>query len=154
MSGGPASSLRKILIRLPDDSWHGHGSETMWAESLGGDRYRLRNVPFYATGISAEDIVITRDEGGIPVVTGVVLHGGHSTYRIFLSDAVTPDDAAFKKHWVPLERLGCTYEGATQRLFGVDIPPRADIHLAYRLLEEGEAAGVWAFEEGHCGHSV
>jgi hypothetical protein len=31
----------------------------------------------------------------------------------------------------------------------VDIPPGTDVSAIYRLLQEGEDANVWAFEEGY-----
>jgi hypothetical protein len=145
--------LDKVVIRLPDDAWHGHSTETVWAERLGGDRHRIRNVPFYATGLSAEDIVATRELDGVLQVERVIIHGGHSTYRVFMAAEVTTDSAAFNKHWKPLEDLGCTYERATERLFGIDVPPTADIHAVYGLLHEAAEAHFWDFEEGHCGHT-
>ena len=39
-------------------------------------------------------------------------------------------------------------------LLAVDIPPNVDIHKAYELLDYGEQAGIWGFEEGHCGHPI
>lgn len=34
----------------------------------------------------------------------------------------------------------------------VDVPPPADMYAVYKALEEGESAGLWEFEEAHCGH--
>jgi hypothetical protein len=152
MTKETASELRKIVLRLPSESWHGHATETIWAEDLGKGQFRVRSVPFFANGLSAEDIVRVQDEDGFPVVVGVDIHSGHSTYRLFLRDGLDIDDIAFLQHWKKLERLGCSFERATQRLFGVDVPPQAEISAVYRLFEEGEVAGVWDFEEGHCGH--
>lgn len=59
---------------------------------------------------------------------------------------------AWLAYWLPLENAGCTYERATGRLLAIDVPPLTEIHLAYGLLEAGEQAGVWSFQEGHCGH--
>ena len=49
-----------------------------------------------------------------------------------------------------LEGLGCTFEKATARLYAVDVPKESDIDAVYRALEQGEEAGAWEFEEGHC----
>lgn len=40
------------------------------------------------------------------------------------------------------------------RLFAIDVPPEADIHGVYSMLEDGEREGAWDFEEGHCGHPM
>jgi hypothetical protein len=151
MNHQPMPSLRplkKIVAQLEPDSWHGHATETLWAERVNEGRYRLRSVPFFARGLSVEDVVTTRFEDDIDVVTGVSLHGGHSTYRVFLSDGTTLESSSFSEHWQPLADLGCTYERATERLLAIDIPPSADLHRAYELLGKGETAGVWDFEEG------
>ena len=141
--------LEKIVVRLETDAWHGHASETMWAEPVGGNRYRLRSVPFFARGLSVEDIVVTEQEAGLPIVTAVSLHAGHSTYRIFLARDISVGSDDFEKSWKALADLGCTYEQATKRLLGIDVPPHADIHGTYELLAFGESSGVWEFEEGN-----
>lgn len=152
MMKNASKELRKIVLHLPPDAWHGHATETIWAEKVGEEQFRIRSVPFFATGLSVEDIVRVREEDEMQVAIGVEMHFGHSTYRLFLTEGVEIDSPAFSDHWGMLERLGCSYERATKRLFAVDVPPHADIHEVFRLLENGESAGVWDFEEGHCGH--
>jgi hypothetical protein len=149
----PASeNLKRIVFPLEPDAWHGYVTETMWAEEAGAQSYRLRNVPFYALGVSFRDIVRARNEEGVLIFAEVIARGGHSTYRIIL--AAEPDQNTFQEFWNPLQSVGCTYESATLRLLAIDVPPEADIYQVYALLEEGESKGVWEFEEGHCGHPV
>jgi len=149
---GSAAGLVKIAFELPKDDPSPHGIETVWAEALGMERYRLDNSPFYMYGVSYGDVVLAKVAHGQLVFAGVAERGGHSTYRIFLTKKFGEED--FKKHWKPFEKLGCAYEVATKRLIVIDVPPEADIYKVYKLLEDGEAAGVWDFEEGHCGHPV
>lgn len=146
--------LERIVIELEKATWHGYSTESLWAERIGPNRFRLRNVPFHAYGLSHEDVVVTTETAEAPVVSAVVERGGHSTYRLFLEEGVDVDSEAFREHWEPIESLGCTYERATPRLLAVDVPREADIYEVYRLLEQGTAAGVWDFEEGHCGHRL
>ncbi|HYO51176.1 DUF4265 domain-containing protein [Archangium sp.] len=54
----------------------------------------------------------------------------------------------------PLRQAGCSYEEGPGRLLAVDVSPLADIQHVYSLLEQGEQAQVWHFEEGHRGHAV
>lgn len=107
--------------------------ETLWAEPVGDDRYRLQNVPFYAYGISFDDVVKATAIGGQLIVQDVVERGGHSTYRIFLSRAVKPDDERFQRRWRSLEGIGVTYEQANGRLLAIDIPAQTDIYRSYDL---------------------
>ena len=143
-------ALVKIVFELPEGS--PYGAESLWAAKVAEGKYRLGNSPLYVYGYSHKDIVAASEEDGALVVQGLCLRGGHSTYRVFLAEGLEVDSPDFETHWSRLEQLGCTYEGAGKRLLAIDVPPSADIFAVYRFLEKGEKAGVWEFEEGHCGH--
>jgi len=124
--------------------------ERMHAIPQGDGSYLLDNSPFYAFGISFEDLFSAVPQEGELVFSKVISRGGHSTYRIKLS--VGRDHAFFLKHWSGLEKLGCTYEGSSAslgRLYSIDIPPGVDVFEVYRLLEQGEQNNIWNFEEAH-----
>ncbi|MGC2389174.1 MAG: DUF4265 domain-containing protein, partial [Candidatus Acidiferrum sp.] len=70
-------------------------------------------------------------------------------YRLFLQHNLTIHDDGFKQHWHGLAAQHCTFENANDSLVAVDVPPEADVTEVYRLLERGEADGIWAFEEVH-----
>jgi hypothetical protein len=146
--------LVKVAINLPASDWYTHALETMWAEPLAGDHYRLQNVPFYAYGLSFDDVVNAREIGDQLFVQDIVERGGHSTYRVFLSRDVNRDGGRFLESWRPLLEIGVTYEQANDRLLAIDVPDSTDIYRAYELLQRGEEAGVWDFEEAHCGHPL
>lgn len=144
-------SLEKVLFELGENTWHGYSTETLWAERVGPGLFRLANVPFYAKGVSYDDVVAATDDGPRIVFRSVQQPSGHSTYRLITKGGVqTP---RFQLRWRPLERLGCTYEFADD-LIAVDVPAATDIHAVYEVLEQGEDSGDWDFEEGHCGHAV
>lgn len=145
-------NLVKVALPLDSSEWHGSGAETVWAEPLGAGRFRIDNSPFYFFGLSYRDIVAaSEDEHGQLQFQSVYEHGGHSTYRLMRTPGAEEHFAAF---WRPLEALGCTYEGGPGRLVTVDVPPPADIHDVYALLDSGAQGGAWDLEEGHCGHLV
>ncbi len=149
------ASLTKVFFKLNADSWHGYSTESVWAEPISSNRYRLRNTPFFAKGVSFEDIVFIQEQDGDLVFESTSIAAGHSTYRILLGKSVPDRD--FSKYWHPLEEAGCSYESAVREkmlLLAVDVPPNADINAVYKLLEKGEKDGIWGFEEGHCGHAV
>jgi uncharacterized protein DUF4265 len=148
-----AGKLVKVTFELEPSDWHDHATESVWAEHLGDNKYRVKNVPFYACGVSYDDVVIANpNQEGQLIVQGVGQRGGHSTYRVILNPETT--DEKFKAAWEKLESLGCTYERATERLIAIDVPPETDVYEAYSELEAGEKANVWGFEEAHCGHPV
>ena len=144
--------FRKVTFVLDPEEWHGYKTETVWAEAVATDRYRLRNTPFFAKGVSVEDVVRVRRQDGALFFDAVSISSGHSTYRVVVDKATESD--VLEEYWLPLQTLGCTYESAEMNvlLLAVDIPPDVDIYAAYALLEKGESDSVWYFEEGHCGH--
>ena len=82
----------------------------------------------------------------------VVERSGHSTYMLI----VEADNEKFGPYWDKLQERGCSYEPmemefsmGRRRLLSVDVPPAANVHEIYRLLEEGEAHGIWTFQEGY-----
>ena len=147
------SGIAKVVFRLEADAWHGHAAEGLWADVVSENRYRLRNSPFYARDVSFGDVVFVQlGSDDRLLFAGVSLRGGHSTYRLML--AVDAGSEGFLKRWHPLHAMGCGYEGVSGKLLAVDVPPSANIHAVYALLEAGESDGVWEFEEGHCGHPL
>src|SRR5215471_1960284 len=148
--GEDSTVLVKVTVTLPADSWHSHGSETLWAAHVGGDRYELRNVPFFAKELSFGDVVAARHLGGRLVINGILRRNGHSTYRLILSDSF--DELSFQKWFLPFAAQGCTFERADDRLIAIDVPPGSDVVRVYAELEKGEKLGRWDFEEGHYGH--
>jgi len=52
-----AEGLVKIRFELDPKDWNGLKSESLWALELHPAEYLIRNSPFYAYGISAEDTV-------------------------------------------------------------------------------------------------
>lgn len=147
------SRLVKVRFTLSkEDRRRGVEAETVWAECVGPDRYRIDNIPFYAYDISVDDIVRAREEGGRLAFDAVLSRGGHSTYRVLIKDEAGFESPEFKRRWVGLERLACSFEVAKKRW--VSIPPSSDVFAVYKALELGEEDDVWTFEEAHCGHEV
>jgi hypothetical protein len=147
------NTMVQVLFELEDSEVHDHVTESVLAEPIGPDRYRLQSTPVYAYGFSHLDVVEARLHGETRIVHRIVAGAGHSTYRILIAERRTAT-ATFEEYWDPLSSMGCSYMAVDERYFAVDVPPRADINEVYGLLEEGEAAGVWYFEEAHCGHPL
>ncbi len=74
--------LVKVVFFLGEDEWHGYETESVWAEQVSDTRCRLRNTPFYAKGVSFEDVVFVQKKKGSLWFESVSLAGGHSTYRV------------------------------------------------------------------------
>ena len=146
--------MEKVLIELEPDKWHGFSTESVWATKLGDDLFRLENSPFFANGLSYEDVIKTTLKERVNYFIETVSSSGRSTYRIIPNNAA--DSASFERYWQPIEDLGCSFEQGNFGfiLFAVDVPSNTDIHQVFALLEEGVHNKVWEFEEGHCSHSI
>jgi hypothetical protein len=139
----------RIRFQLKQEDERGPKTESLWAEPKDDFAFRILNSPFYAFGVSAEDIISADLRDGFLEFREVLYQGGHSTYRLFLQGGRTIQDKDFTSLWKPISELGATYENANSRFVAVDIPPGKDIRTIYNHFEEGEKLGVWAFEEAN-----
>jgi hypothetical protein len=149
-------TLVKVFFELDSSDWHGHGSETLWATPVPNSEWRhfeIRNSPFFATGINHLDVVAARptDNDRVVYFTAVTKRGGHSTYMILMQ----PGDSRVAAYWKMLKEMGCSYESmqiglsiGRRLLYSVDVPPTADGHEVYDMLERGHDDGVWIFQTG------
>jgi len=122
----------RVKVLLRDDRGN---TETLWAEHLGQDRYRLDNTPWYAYGISCGDVVEARPsvlDGSLECLR-VVEKSGSRTVRLVLKP---PADKASQSQAVldRLRDLGCAYEGANPAFVAIDIPPQVDLEVIRRFL--------------------
>lgn len=135
----------KILFRLErdEDGYPPEDVESMWAVPVQGG-YRLDNIPFFARGVSAEDVVSASEEGGVLYYTGLVNEGGHSTVRVLIWNQ--EETEAVREE---LRAMGCDSERTNiPGLIAVDIPPSVRYHDVRTLLDAGEKNGRWEYEEG------
>lgn len=134
----------KIHIDLPNH-W-AIGGESFWATHLGGDRYRLENVPFYAYGLNFLDIVrATPDsEETIPEIREVVRRSGRKTIRVMFEEAV--DRERQEKLLSSLSEFEANYERADAHLVAIDIKPEGSIQSVFDQLEAYENDGLLDFE--------
>lgn len=125
-----ASSQVKVLLQEDENI------ETMWADPVGPDLYRLDNSPFWAYGVSWLDVVEARpDEGGQLAFVRVVEKSGHRTVRVIFEPGVDEDPAG-QAALDGLTALGCTYEGMNPRYLAIDLPPGVDLMAVAGYLTE------------------
>jgi hypothetical protein len=117
----------QVVFRVAGDA----GSvnvETLWAFALGGARYRLDNIPFYAYSVSIGDVVLAPiDPGdGRPAFASVLEKSGNRTVRV-LFDVPAESGNATDELLRSLVAMGCEYEGASQRYVAINIPPVVEL---------------------------
>jgi hypothetical protein len=81
----------KSPFELDVSDWHGHGSETLWAEPIAENEQRIlqiRNSPFFAKGINNLDVVKAKfTDDVVGDFIEVIERGGHSTYMLLMQPA-------------------------------------------------------------------
>ena len=122
-------------------------AESVWALSLGDDRYRLKNSPWYAYGASFDDVVYAPVRSGRPTVEQVVEHGGHFTIRVRVEDE--EDVPAIRAR---LNEFGCGAESYLEEsrdwtLIAVDVPSDPALQQARAYLSDEHYAGRLDYEE-------
>ncbi len=140
--------LIRIRIRLDGSGEAGPAEDSVWAESLGSERYRVESCPFFAYGISRDD-VIRADEApgqGGPVLDDVLEKGGHRTLRLTLGPSVELRSAQVQRILEKLIDLGCTHELLRPRLVAIDLPPEVDLAVAAELLQAASTSGALSWE--------
>jgi hypothetical protein len=101
------------------------GTETVWAERVGSNVYRLLNTPFFAHGYAWGDTVKCIEQDGFPRVVGLERDSGNSTLRIyFASDFENP---AVQYVLEELVSVGCNYEQGSDRMVAVNVPPDMEV---------------------------
>lgn len=129
-----------VRIRVPLDRGveaTGPADDWLWAEPLGAGRYRIESCPFFAYGVSRDDVVRTVDVAGedAPRLEDVVEKGGHRTLRLALDPAVDLADGAVQGLLERLLELGCTHEPLRPKLVAIDVPPEVDVAVVAELLQ-------------------
>jgi hypothetical protein len=124
----------KVAFRVPD----GDGTletESLWAQDLGEDRYRIDNCPLFAYGVSLHDIVLAPRARGIPTFKRVLSKSGNRTIRVVFKESVeiaSWSDRILQK----LVSLGCGYEGANRIYIAVNVPSRVQLSVVCDYLTE------------------
>jgi hypothetical protein len=136
--------LVKIRVLLSGDE--DFAGESLWAKSLGGSLYEVRNAPFLANDLNWGDIVYCEERRGRrPVVRHLVERGGHRTLRVVLLDDA---DETRNEVFAQLTARGAVSEHAWGRLHAVDIRPEVDYEAVCAYLTKLEEEGVLQFGAG------
>lgn len=128
----------KAVEGYPPEEWEG-----IWAIPMGGGRFKIDNIPFYAKDLSCGDIVEASREGDEYIFKQVVDSSENSTIRVAIYDLANEDEVKNT-----LTRLGGSIEGTgTPGLIAVNVP-KSSVENVLGFLEEAFAGEKLDFEEG------
>lgn len=138
--------IRVPLERSPKEP--GPADDWLWAESLGSARFRVESCPFFAYGISRDDVVHAAERAGEEalLLDDIIEKGGHRTLRFALSadlELAAPEVQGL------LERLleaGCTHEVLRPKIVAIDLPPEVDVGVVAELLQSSSREGSLLWE--------
>lgn len=146
-----AEGLVRIRVPLdPPRGGAGPSDDWLWAEPLGSGRFRIESCPFFAYGVSRDDVVRASDAQGdeAPHLEDVIERGGHRTLRLALDPQVELADPAIQGLLERLLEMGCTHETLRPKLVALDIPPPVDVAIVVELLQaladDGTVVWEWA----------
>jgi len=136
--------LTKVHVDLPNNE--DVGGESLWAEDLGENLYRIRNVPFHAYGLNFHDVVFAKSESEElkPSVLRVHKPSGHKTLRVIFTDKSSKEERIAKLK--ELNEYKAYHENADGTLFAIDIEAGGDYEAICDILYEWENQGILSYE--------
>ncbi|AZL73638.1 DUF4265 domain-containing protein [Pseudomonas oryziphila] len=139
--------MEKIFIELEIvDDYPPVGVESVWAEKIDENTYKIKNIPFYSKDICLDDEISTsRGNNGEAVFTDVIGDEGNSTIRIiFFGDNEDLSELVMAE----ISSMGCSWEGMSKKFFSVNIPANVDFDAISGYLEKKSEAGILDYDYG------
>jgi hypothetical protein len=140
-----------VRIRVPLERQEGEpgpAEDWLWAEPLGSERYRVESCPFFAYGISRDDVIRAEGPpvGDAPSLGDVLEKGGHRTLRLALDPEVELASGPVQGMLERLLELGCTHELLRPKIVAIDLPPEVDLPVVAELLHGMQRVGALVWE--------
>lgn len=134
--------VKVLFFTDPVDGYPPEEWESMWCRPLGENRFKLDNIPFFAKGVSCEDVIKARCSEGRYVFTEVVDASSNSTVRVIVYDLEGVEQIRGK-----LRELGCEVEGSgIEGLLSANVP-KSCLGAVTEYLQGEHAADRLDYEE-------
>jgi hypothetical protein len=146
-------AYKKVFFDLEQDEsgYPPFAVESMWAVQVGPSTYKIDNIPFFARGVSPDDIVeAIPDDEGVLQFSRVIEPSASSVVRVIFFD-VSQKEA----YSGAVRNLGCHIEGSgTPGHVAIEIPPGVQLEPVLDLLKKGESLGILDYEEASLRHDT
>ena len=141
------NEMVKIRFRLLQgaDGYPPCDNEGLWATPLGGGAYRVANLPWFVPDVALGDVVrAVADGDGILWAVERTEESGNCTIR------VAPLDVDQRTVFDTFGAMGVFGEGlgGGVDIVALNVPQNAEFRCIKTVLQQGEADGRWAYEEG------
>ena len=143
-------SEARVSFRLEqdEDGYPPVAWERLWAAKVQEGLYRLDNVPFYAKGVSSDDVVLVETLDDELVFRELIQASGNSVIRVYVLDL--EDVQASRDEF---RAFGCESElSNVARLFALEVPAATDFGPVGRLIDAGVNQTRWEYEVGVMRH--
>jgi len=113
------TTLVKVLFPLErdEDGYPPEDWESVWAHSIGGDHYRVDNIPFFIMGISHNDIVSAEKKDGELRFIELIEPSDRCTVRVIIYN--TDHEECIRNS---LKNLHCDIEGTgIEGMIAIDV---------------------------------
>jgi len=141
------NEMVKIRFRLLQgaDGYPPCDSEGLWATPLGGGAYRVANSPWFVPDVALGDFVrAVADGDGILWAMERTEESGNCTIRVATLDV---DQRTVFDTFGAMGIFGEGLGGGVD-IVALNVPQTAEFCRIKTVLQQGEADGRWAYEEG------
>lgn len=140
----PSEPNAKVLFRVPNEDG-GADVETLWAYELGSDRYKIDNLPYYAYGVSCDDVVLAPfdEDEQFPTFQKIISKSGNRTIRIVFDMPMESGNESGDLV-ARLVATGCDFEGANKKYIVINIPPSVDLNEVAEKLNDADVSWEYA----------
>jgi hypothetical protein len=136
--------LAKITFILDSiDGYPPVGYESVWAKQVSETCFEIANIPFYAKGVSFDDIVECSYVENEHVFRKSHKDSGNSTLR-----AIVFAEESLETVKEKILLLGCGYEVCHSSFFAINIPASLNADELFAYLDELQAREVLEVEVG------
>jgi hypothetical protein len=135
--------LVKVHVSLPNH-WM-IGGESMWAEPLGNNIYRLENVPFFSYSLNfKDDVQAFENDNGILEMENVIARSGNRTLRVIFDKSMdrNKQDIYIEK----IRYLDCSLERWDETYLTVNVRKTACYLDVIEQFDIWNAEDVFAYE--------
>ena len=138
----------KVRFRLLPgaDGYPPCDTEGLWATQLGGGVYRVANLPWFVPDVALGDVVrAVPDRDRVLWAVERTEESGNCTIRVAPLDV---DQRTVFDTFGAMGIFGEVLDGLGVDLVALNVPPDAEFGRIKTVLQQGEADGRWAYEEG------
>ena len=131
-----------FLLEQDEDDWPPVATEAIWADFVAEHLYRLRNVPFFAVGVSLGDVVRTEKPEAVERFVSVVEPSTNSTLHVF---CFSDNKRAVLTDW--LKQQGWEWEyGFKKQYLAINVPASSKVNELISLLVSLEVPEEFEYE--------